>query len=75
MFVAMFVSFVLAGACCLGEDAPRFVFTPGTELTYKVEYAAFWRDPKLRDIPDWEGEMKVWPIEKRADGTTLVRAR
>jgi hypothetical protein len=67
--------FLFVGGICWAEDTPHFVFTPGTELAYRVEVAAFWRDPKLRDIPNWEGELKVWPIEKRADGTTLVRAR
>lgn len=74
-FAAMLLGLMLASACCFGDDAPHFIFTIGHEYRYKVEYASLWRDATLRNLPNWEGELKLWPIERRADGTTLVRAR
>ncbi len=63
------LAFLLPGlALAHGDNPPAFIFTPGHEYDYKTEYKAKWRDAGEQDLPNWIGEMKVWPIEKRADG-------
>lgn len=63
---------LLAFAPCRA-DAPGFLFIPGHEYTYNVEIKRQWRT--LQGLPNWAGELKVWPMEKRANGAVLIRER
>jgi hypothetical protein len=73
--VALLLGFALLTGVGLGQAAAGFVFTPGEEYAYKIEIKRQWRDAAEQDLPNWVGEMKVWPIETQADGRMLVRAR